>query len=153
MGKSFSGKENVSDLISRLNQLEQAQERQKLHIRQLQSASKHNKTSADFEKLTAKLLQSVDEYLVQVTSRYEKELAELRKRVQQLEMQVQNSGKNESIPHNSGPIFIVDHLKLDKLETNNNFGQLGINELSGTLNIGNTEEQKSKHKKIKQLFN
>lgn len=50
-------------------------------------------------------------------------------------------GKKESEAIQQNPIFktlYIDKFYLDKYEQNNNFGQIGIHELSGALNIGAT---------------
>ncbi|MGC4377466.1 hypothetical protein WD019_11075 [Fictibacillus sp. Mic-4] len=61
---------------------------------------------------------------------------ELNKKIQWLEMQLQEIKEIEK----PSPIVIeklnVEKICIDKYELNNNFGALGIKELSGKLNIG-----------------
>jgi hypothetical protein len=57
------------------------------------------------------------------------------------EIQEKTNGKNHE--HKSEPPIIIEKINiekiiLDKYELNNNFGQLGIKELKGKLNIGAT---------------
>ncbi|MDP4084931.1 MAG: hypothetical protein Q8934_09990 [Bacillota bacterium] len=70
----------------------------------------------------------------------------LEKEVQELKLSlsgIQNQKPQEvKITQNEPPIIIerinIEKIILDKYELNNNFGQLGIKELKGKLNIGAT---------------
>lgn len=84
----------------------------------------------DYEKNLKKKLTSL-----------EIEIEELKKTL--LAIQEQESGIQEkSVNHKEPPIIIekinIEKIILDKYELNNNFGQLGIKELKGKLNIGAT---------------
>jgi L-cysteine desulfidase len=71
---------------------------------------------------------------------YSSQLNELREETEH--MKQQQNMKEKSI---SQPVIFqeinIDKMLLDKYELNNNIAQLGINELSGSLNIGTTYEK------------
>ncbi|WP_040208617.1 hypothetical protein [Neobacillus jeddahensis] len=63
---------------------------------------------------------------------------------------------SETKDHKPSPTIQIDHLQVDKiviehLDYANNFGQLGIKELSGKLNIGSTYEGEFTNKFNKKL--
>ncbi|WP_066061601.1 hypothetical protein [Neobacillus soli] len=94
----------------------------------------------------------------------EMNLKELKKTLQTLQEQ---TSPDKAAKHRDPPIIIekinIEKIILDKYELNNNFGQLGIKELKGKLNIGATygseyspnledeesAEEKEKDKKVK----
>ncbi|MDN3019313.1 hypothetical protein PH210_24385 [Paenibacillus sp. BSR1-1] len=69
----------------------------------------------------------------------EMNLEELKKSLQTIQEQIPAEAKGKS---QEAPIIIekinIEKIILDKYELNNNFGQLGIKELKGKLNIGAT---------------
>jgi hypothetical protein len=80
--------------------------------------------------------EQIDE-LKQKIIQLERELKEIKKQVNKKE----EANPNEQ-PRTEPPIIIekinIEKIILDKYELNNNFGQLGIKELQGQLNIGAT---------------
>jgi hypothetical protein len=81
---------------------------------------------------------------------FTKKILELEKKISELEVTLQKVKKG-SEPHQSPvnkedpPTINIEHLQVDKiiiehLDYANNFGQLGIKELSGKLNIGTSYE-------------
>ena len=91
-----------------------------------------------------------DLFLIYSKSNYERDL---RKKLASLEMNIEELKKTlllseEQTQHDTvtkpqeAPIIIekitIEKIILDKFELNNNFGQLGIKELKGKLNIGAT---------------
>lgn len=91
-----------------------------------------------------------DLFLIFSKNDYEKELTKkltslelnIEKLQKQLQTLQQSSPPEEANKHNEPPIIIekinIEKIILDKYELNNNFGQLGIKELKGKLNIGAT---------------
>jgi len=85
---------------------------------------------------------------------FSKKISDLEKKISLLEsslseVKTKAEAKTVTIPsensNNSSPTVHIDHLQVDKiiierLDYANNFGQLGIRELSGKLNIGSTYE-------------
>lgn len=85
---------------------------------------------------------SKDDYekdLKKKISTLEMNIADLKKTVSD----IQKEDQNQAVPELKEPPIIIEkiHIEkivLDKYELNNNFGQLGIKELKGKLNIGAT---------------
>ncbi|MED1205744.1 hypothetical protein [Heyndrickxia acidicola] len=81
-------------------------------------------------------------------------IKQLKRKISELEKIIEKnkSVQNDAIPNNEKPLtpegniqppivvekLNVERLVIDKVELNNNFGQLGIKELKGRLNIGAT---------------
>lgn len=85
----------------------------------------------------------VNEQEIKRTFEMENKINSLYKKIQCLEEKLLSSLENQNGTEqsSSSPTFIIDHLNvesivIDKLDYANNFGQLGIKELSGRLNIG-----------------
>ena len=114
-----------------------------------------------------------DLFLIFSKSDYEKDL---KKKLAYLEMNIEELKKsaleweklktNETVTKTQEPPIIIEKITiekiiLDKFELNNNFGQLGIKELKGKLNIGATygsdfppmsDEEGKEEKNQKQKF-
>lgn len=65
-----------------------------------------------------------------------RELENLRTRMRDLELRVQHIQNADMPPRIVVEQIRIDTVVVDKIEYNNNFGALGIKELSGQLNIG-----------------
>lgn len=78
--------------------------------------------------------------------RKNEQIEELKGKIKSLEKEISQMKKEpkqtETIVEKEPPIIIekinIERVYLDKYELNNNFGQLGIKELKGRLNIGAT---------------
>lgn len=78
--------------------------------------------------------------------RKNEQIEELKEKIKSLEKEIFDMKKEpkqtETIVEKEPPIIIekinIERVYLDKYELNNNFGQLGIKELKGRLNIGAT---------------
>jgi|SRR3954468_19867617 hypothetical protein len=79
-------------------------------------------------------------------SELEIKISSLESKINQITTEVKSiSAPAEKKAKNSPPTFQINHLQVDQiviehLDYANNFGQLGIKELSGRLNIGSTYE-------------
>ena len=79
-------------------------------------------------------------------SELEIKISSLESKINQITTEVKSiSAPAEKKAINSPPTFQINHLQVDQiviehLDYANNFGQLGIKELSGRLNIGSTYE-------------
>ncbi|MGG3470115.1 hypothetical protein ABES02_21845 [Neobacillus pocheonensis] len=78
---------------------------------------------------------------------FTQKISELEKKIADLEANFHGSNTASEEPSNkeSQPTIKIEHLQVDKiiiehLDYANNFGQLGIRELSGKLNIGTSYE-------------
>lgn len=94
-----------------------------------------------------------NEQEIKRTFEMENKIDSLYKKIQHLEEKLssfENSNRTEQ--NSSSPTFFIDHLNvesivIDKLDYANNFGQLGIKELSGRLNIGTSYDGMTTPKK------
>lgn len=78
---------------------------------------------------------------------FTQKISELEKKLSDLETYINESKQTNEVPpqNENQPTIKIEHLQVDKiviehLDYANNFGQLGIKELSGKLNIGTSYE-------------
>ncbi|OIK11559.1 hypothetical protein BIV60_17930 [Bacillus sp. MUM 116] len=83
-----------------------------------------------------------DKKLKKKLSSLEIEIEQLKNTLLEIQEQEPEDAHEKSVNHMEPPIIIekinIEKIILDKYELNNNFGQLGIKELKGKLNIGAT---------------
>ncbi|MCI3919661.1 hypothetical protein MO973_05365 [Paenibacillus sp. TRM 82003] len=81
-----------------------------------------------FEAIHRTLKKELDQEISKLKADLEEERLSLQKKIEELERIKKQRPSIEKL--------IVEHIHIDKYETNNYIGSLGVKELKGTLNIG-----------------
>ena len=151
----------VEEMKKHLLSLEKQQNKQEVHINAILQDKKFKRVSHyQLKEMENKIVKYLDNYLKVTFQAFEEEISNMRRRILYLEKELAlEKERKSSVSNNedgqSSPRIFVDNLTIDKLITMNNIAQLGVKELSGTLNIGTTplepsadfEDEERKEKK------